>query len=613
MDDAAPPSPSEGRDTIDTADHSDPNLTTTAPTPTTSLPFSSPSPSPSTHPFPPASSSPSPSPSPIPSPSSPSFSRYFSIPSTVAFILAHNARHVALQFPDHLLPLSSHISHLLSSLLPPPFPPTSSPTPSPCPSLYILADTSYSPCCVDLTAAQHCQADVIVHYGLACLSSAYPLPVHFVFGQADVDVQALYDAVVREGWGEEGGGREEGKDGGEKSAGIGAEQEQGVLVFCDVEYEWKMEELKVSVARGRDEGRTRRPIVVATVQPQPAATASPAAGAEAREEDTASTVHTIAGHVFRLPPLTPLSSFQLLFIGSPRSPMLTNLLLTYNSLPAYTFDPSSPSPSIIPSSASAAIRRTLSRRYYLTQHSLSASTVGLVVATLSHTSTLPTLAHLTQLIRASGKKVYTVVVGKLNPSKLANFADVDVWCTLSCPYSALQADAGGRGGYFREVLTPMELEMGLKGLPWTGRYVTDMRKLGVGGGVEGDGGTGAGEGEGDESEGEEEGVGEVVFDSATGKLRAVLPSFTQGGTAVIARESGQVVRSATGRERSWKGLETEHERRMRMKKEAQEDAELTGTAEDESKLDERIAVSLVEAGLEGIASRYTKETGRGVT
>ena len=583
---AAPPSPSEGRDTTDTVDHSDPNLNTTAPNPITSLPFSSSSTSSPPHPLAPSSL-----PSSSPPPSSPSFSRYFCIPSTVSFILAHNARHIALQFPDSLLPLSPHISHLLTSLLP-----------SPPPSLYILADTSYAPCCVDVTAAQHCNADAIIHYGLACLSTTHPLPVHFVFGQAELDVQALYDRIAQLGWEDSAEGEPDRGEGGER----------GLLVFCDVEFEWKMEELKAIVSRGRDEGRTSRPIVIASVQPQSHLITAATASEEARVDDPATALHTIAGHAFRLPSSTPLSSFSLLFIGSPESPMLTNLLLAYNSLPAYLYNPSSPSPppspSIIPSTASTTIRRTLARRYYLTQHCLSASIIGVVVATLSHTSALPTLTRLQQLIRAAGKRSYTVVVGKINPSKLANFGDVDLWVMISCPYSAILADGGGRGGYFREVVTPMELEMGLKGTPWTGRYETDMRKLGI----EEEGEEGAA-GSGESSGEREEGEGEVMFDSATGKLREVLPSFSRGGTALIARESGEMVRTAADamRERSWRGLETEHERRLRMQKEAAEDAELTGSAEAECDVAARIQISLVEPGLDGIASRYTKERAAG--
>ena len=45
----------------------------------------------------------------------------------------------------------------------------------------MLADTPYGTCCVDEVAAQHLNADVVVHYGHACLSPTRRLPVHYVF------------------------------------------------------------------------------------------------------------------------------------------------------------------------------------------------------------------------------------------------------------------------------------------------------------------------------------------------------------------------------------------------------------------------------------------------
>jgi diphthamide biosynthesis protein 2 len=37
-------------------------------------------------------------------------------------------------------------------------------------SIFILADTSYGACCVDEVAAEHVDADLIVHYGRSCMS-----------------------------------------------------------------------------------------------------------------------------------------------------------------------------------------------------------------------------------------------------------------------------------------------------------------------------------------------------------------------------------------------------------------------------------------------------------
>ena len=56
--------------------------------------------------------------------------------------------------------------------------------------LTILADTSYGACCVDEVAAEHVDADVVVHYGRSCLSPPSRLPVIYVFTERELNVDA---------------------------------------------------------------------------------------------------------------------------------------------------------------------------------------------------------------------------------------------------------------------------------------------------------------------------------------------------------------------------------------------------------------------------------------
>ena len=56
--------------------------------------------------------------------------------------------------------------------------------------LTILADTSYGACCVDEVAAEHCSAEVVVHYGRSCLSPTARLPVIYVFTTKLLDLES---------------------------------------------------------------------------------------------------------------------------------------------------------------------------------------------------------------------------------------------------------------------------------------------------------------------------------------------------------------------------------------------------------------------------------------
>lgn len=82
--------------------------------------------------------------------------RRFTISSTAAFIDSHRARRVALQFPDDCLAHAVAVAEALERRCG-------------C-RCFVLADTSYGSCCVDEVAAQHVDADVLVHFGESCAS-----------------------------------------------------------------------------------------------------------------------------------------------------------------------------------------------------------------------------------------------------------------------------------------------------------------------------------------------------------------------------------------------------------------------------------------------------------
>lgn len=50
--------------------------------------------------------------------------------------------------------------------------------------------------------------------------------------------------------------------------------------------------------------------------------------------------------------------------------------------------------------------------------------MGILVGTLAVAGLQPAMARLRQLVREAGKKSYTMLMGKPNPAKLANFPEV---------------------------------------------------------------------------------------------------------------------------------------------------------------------------------------------
>ncbi|KAG8983737.1 Diphthamide biosynthesis protein 2, partial [Tulasnella sp. 427] len=83
----------------------------------------------------------------------------FDITWTASVIEERNYSRIALQFPDELLHISVPVYSSLKAKL------------APSRQLYVLADTTYGSCCVDEVAAQHVEAEAVVHYGHACLKN----------------------------------------------------------------------------------------------------------------------------------------------------------------------------------------------------------------------------------------------------------------------------------------------------------------------------------------------------------------------------------------------------------------------------------------------------------
>jgi len=114
------------------------------------------------------------------------------------------------------------------------------------------------------------------------------------------------------------------------------------------------------------------------------------------------------------------------------------------------------------------------RRYAIIQKARDADVFGILVGTLGVASYLPLIAHIRQVLARAHKKAYTISVGKLNPAKLANFAEIECFVLVACPENSL-IDAKD---FLRPIVTPFELQLALQPSPtWTGEYVLDFDQV----------------------------------------------------------------------------------------------------------------------------------------
>lgn len=418
---------------------------------------------------------------------------------------------IALQFPDGLLHDAVPVYHELKKRLPDNA------------QVYVLADTSYGSCCVDEVAAQHVDADVVVHFGDACLSRTSHLPVIYVFGRRTVDVRHAVEVLVLSS--------------GRKPA--------HVKLLYDVAYAHAAEQLyKEAVAvmpNSRVEwsppsARFWPPQSQSTSIPGPSSPPPQPEGVDKNDDDE------------EVPTLVE-TDVVIFYVGA-ESLALSTVLMTNARIEAHSYDPTTRTAR----AESARTNSVLSRRYALVHRARRADVFGIVVGTLGVASYLPLIAHLRQALTRAHKKTYTFAVGKLNPAKLANFTDVGCFVLVACP----QTSVIDTRDYFAPVVTPFELLLALApGEPaWTGDYALDFERL-LSMPVP-------------RFEDQDDDDDAPQYDFTTGKLRAARRFDSSDGANVLEGHDGVVVSRnsetalATGvygvgagflRDREYKGLE----------------------------------------------------------
>lgn len=358
----------------------------------------------------------------------------YQIEETCDFITEHNFQKVALQFPDHLLVDSIAIAAKIEE--------------STKAKAYILGDTSYGSCCVDEVAAEHVEADCIVHYGSTCLSPSKRLPLMYVFEKRPIDLEKCASAF-----------RE-----------LYPDSQSHVILLYDVNYVHAVGDLQtvllpdyanLSVSELVCEGEQchNRDFVK-------------------RKQDSTSD-HEGArlfyqfGRQLSVKSGLSVKDYGIFFIGQ-EGVTLTNFMMTWNQCTFCSFDPSTGTGR----TESVKINRALMKRFYGIERAKDAAVVGILVGTLGVADYLSVIPQLKEAVRKAGKKCYMFALGKLNVPKLANFLEIDVFVLIACPENSLVDSSE----FYKPIVTPFEMEVACNpNREWSEEYVTDFRHLLPGG------------------------------------------------------------------------------------------------------------------------------------
>ncbi|KAH0842361.1 Diphthamide biosynthesis protein 2 [Fonsecaea pedrosoi] len=378
----------------------------------------------------------------------------YEINRTINEIRLRKWKRVALQFPDHMLAHSARVYQLLarglevqaktlaeahmdgndngnSNSADPDMSGLSIEGTKPV-TLTILGDTSYGSCCVDEIAAEHVDADAVIHYGRACLSPTARLPVLHIFTTMGLEM----DQVVT------------------SFQATFPDLHAKVVLTADVPYAAHVVPLfKALQNLGYSD------LFAASIIHDPS---------------SAIPNRTVPPSITKDP--SSLSQWNLFHISDPPTSLLLTLQSRMASIKVYPTDTiqSSSTPTTVSSALETSTAHLLRRRYALVTSLTTVSAWGILVNTLSVKNYLSILSHIQSLISAAGKKSYLFVVGKLNPAKLANFSEIGGWVVIGCWESSLIDSRE----FYRPIITPFELEMVLTGddqRVWTGQWRGDFQ------------------------------------------------------------------------------------------------------------------------------------------
>jgi len=363
--------------------------------------------------------------------------------------------------------------------------------------LYILADTSYGSCCVDEIAAEHVDADVVVHYGRSCLSPTARLPVIYVFTTRPLEIPEVIQAF---------------------EATFPSKEEKVVLV-ADITYNTHLPTLHTSLLAAGYTNLLTPPII----------------------HDPSSQIPNRAVEAS-----IDLKEYSLFHISDPPQALLLTLSSRVKEMFIYPTTHTTSNPSALKPNTTS----TLRRRYALLTQLSTCAIFGILINTLSVTNYLPTITALRALISASGKKSYTFVVGKVNAAKIANFSEIGGWVVVGCWESSLIESAE----FYRPIITPFELGLALKGdaeRVWDGRWrgdfggVEEVVSAAKEANVEGKGENGEAEMARDENEDSEEESAPPEFDLRTGRYvshsRPMRTTLTSPGSQTSSTEASKVL------------------------------------------------------------------------
>lgn len=333
--------------------------------------------------------------------------------------------------------------------------------------VWILADTSYSPCCIDEVAANHVNSDIVIHFGDACLNPVNKIQSCYVFGKPYLNLDKIIE-IFENNY---------------------QDKDEKIVLMADSTYSYHLNEIFNKLKNERDYNN----LVIANIDYEKSGNKCKIIDGYNRIDfgNNIKIVNRILTG-FNKEELNEFIEFNindeeegdrgeeesckfdqftqeysLFHLTRPHDSRILELTTKFKEIKIVDIENFKIIDDQLP---------TMMKRYRNMQITRTASTIGILVNTLSLFNTKKLLNQIIKSVIEAGKKHYMFVVGKPNVAKLANFDCIDVWCIIGCGQSGIVIDLFG--DYFKPIITPYELKLALMPqVTWTGKWVTDFIAL----------------------------------------------------------------------------------------------------------------------------------------
>lgn len=112
----------------------------------------------------------------------------------------------------------------------------------------------------------------------------------------------------------------------------------------------------------------------------------------------------------------------------------------------------------------------IAQRYHYISKVKESSVFGIVVLSIEVYNGI--IKRLEEVLKRFDKDFYVIYCGKITPSKLGNFPEIDMFVQVSCPYTQLPDNRI----FYKPIITPFELESGFSD-NWSGEYNANVLVL----------------------------------------------------------------------------------------------------------------------------------------